>query len=558
MRKYSLLLGAVLGGVMSLPLMALFYLGDAFAGLPFVPFVLFDWLARVLPGDVVTIGIDAIVRMIGVLNLGGTSEAAKLIEQLMALALVLFAGMSLGVLITWVRRRTAGISGMRIGAIGGVAMFFLSWAAASRVGFPGDPALSLIWLAILWVGWGALLGSWIDLEALTAIDRADWGAERREVLTKIAGGSLLVTLAAWGTGWLLDSQSRASGASQPLAAERPVSDADAVTDVAPDAELEVTPAAEPEVTTSVEYLGATEEELEDRLEPAPGTRPELTSNEAFYRIDINTRPPVIQEESWTLEVDGLFDNPQRLTLDDLMAFPAVTQPLTMACISNRIGGDLIGTSNWTGVRLRDLLDEWGLKPEARALYVEAADGFYETVVMEDMMDPRTLLVYGMNDETLPVEHGFPLRIYIPNRYGMKQPKWITRIEAIDEWEAGYWVVRGWSREARPHIVSVIDTVAKGEAEDGRIPVGGIAWAGDRGIQRVEVQVDDGEWEEAELRTPPLSSLTWVLWRYDWPATPGRHTLQVRATDGTGALQIEERTSVRPDGATGYHSVTTTI
>jgi DMSO/TMAO reductase YedYZ molybdopterin-dependent catalytic subunit len=294
--------------------------------------------------------------------------------------------------------------------------------------------------------------------------------------------------------------------------------------------------------------------VRDRLPPAPGTRPELTANEDFYRIDINTRPVVIDGESWVLQVDGLFDSPRPLTIEDLMAYPAVTQPITLSCISNRVAGDLIGTSNWTGVRLRDVLKDLGLRPGARELYIEAADGFYESVAMEDMMDPRTLLVYAMNGETLPVEHGYPLRIYIPDRYGMKQPKWITRIEAIDEQGPGYWVERGWSEEARPHIVSVIDAVALERSPDGTLAVGGIAWAGDRGIQKVELQVDGGDWVETALRTPPLSPLTWVQWRYDWPAEPGRHTLTVRATDGTGALQIEERSTPHPSGATGYHSL----
>lgn len=197
-----------------------------------------------------------------------------------------------------------------------------------------------------------------------------------------------------------------------------------------------------------------------------------------------------------------------------------------------------------------------MQPEAQELFIEAEDGFYEGVTKQDMMDPRTLLVYAMNGETLPQRHGFPLRIYIPNRYGMKQPKWITRIEAIEGEGPGYWVDRGWSEEARPHIVSIIDNVAVDQPlEDGRIPIGGIAWAGDRGIQQVEVQVDDGPWQAAQLRLPPLSTLTWVQWRYDWPAESGDHTFRVRATDGNGTLQIREETDVRPDGATGYHTVT---
>jgi hypothetical protein len=141
---------------------------------------------------------------------------------------------------------------------------------------------------------------------------------------------------------------------------------------------------------------------------------------------------------------------------------------------------------------------------------------------------------------------------------MKQPKWITLIEATAEEGRGYWVERGWSQEARPQVISIIDVVAKDHAERGRIPVGGIAWAGDRGIARVEVQVDDGPWVAALLRTPPLSPLTWVQWRYDWAATSGRHTVRVRATDGTGQLQIGTPSDFSPTGATGYHTVTVTI
>ena len=174
-----------------------------------------------------------------------------------------------------------------------------------------------------------------------------------------------------------------------------------------------------------------------------------------------------------------------------MAYPAVTQPITLSCISNQIGGDVIGTSAWAGARLRDVLQDLGMRREARALAIQATDGFYESISMQDMLDSRTLLVYGMNGQTLPIEHGYPLRIYIPNCYGMKQPKWIARIEAIDHDGAGYWVDRGWSQEARPRVISIIDSVAQEAAADGRVPIGGIAWAGDRGIRRVEVQADDG-------------------------------------------------------------------
>jgi len=187
---------------------------------------------------------------------------------------------------------------------------------------------------------------------------------------------------------------------------------------------------------------------------------------------------VINGDTWSLKVSGLFDRPRDLTLADLQAYPPVTQPVTMSCISNPVGGDLIGTAMWKGAPLHMVLADLGLRPEAHALSIQAADGYYESVTLADLQDPRTLLVYAMNDQPLPVPHGFPLRIYIPDRYGMKQPKWITSIEAVAERGNGYWVDRGWSLEARPQIVSVIDQVTV-KPENGRVPMGGIAWAGAR-------------------------------------------------------------------------------
>ncbi|RPJ51227.1 MAG: hypothetical protein EHM21_03220, partial [Chloroflexi bacterium] len=306
-------------------------------------------------------------------------------------------------------------------------------------------------------------------------------------------------------------------------------------------------------------------ELNNRIEPAPGTRPELTANENFYRIDINTIPPSVNGETWRLAVGGLVDNPLELTLEEIRSRPAHSQAITLECISNRLAGDLISTSMWTGVRLKDILEEAGLRQGAQEVYIESADGFYESVPMSDAMDESTLLVYEMNGEALPEPHGFPLRIYIPNRFGMKQPKWITRMEVIDHEGAGYWVERGWSDTAIPPTTSVIDTVAADSAESGSngangrvLPVGGIAYAGARGISKVEVQVDDGPWEAAELRDPPLSPLTWVQWRYEWAAQPGQHTFRVRAYDGNGDPQPTEGSEPHPAGATGIHSVSERI
>jgi DMSO/TMAO reductase YedYZ molybdopterin-dependent catalytic subunit len=530
MRHPFWIVGALLGALISLPLIALCFLGQQFAGLPFVPFDLFDWLARRMPGRAITLGIDAIVRTILALNLGPISGSAKLIEQAIALGLVVIVGAILGALLALVLRRGAAL-GWRAGSIGGFVLFLLAAAMKYDLGFAGDPSLQLLWLAVLLMGWGALLGNAISFtlrQTLAPAPSAD--PTRRRVVLKLAGGSIAVALAAWGAGRLLQSARIATGASRPL-------------------ELPKTPIA---------AAAASPAALAARLEPAPGTRAELTPTERFYRIDIDTRPPTIAGAGWSLQVAGLFSRPRSLALADIMAYPAVLQPITISCISNPIGGDLIGTSNWVGVRLPDLLADLGLRPEARELAIEAADGFYESVTMADMRDPRTLLVYGMNGDTLPIEHGFPLRIYIPNHYGMKQPKWITRIEAIDHEGAGFWVERGWSKQAHPQVISIIDSVTRATGEAGPVTLGGIAWAGDRGIQQVEVQVDDGAWSAARLRLPLLSPLTWVQWRYDGPVPPGRHTFRVRATDGTGALQVGAAAPPAPSGATGYHTLTATV
>jgi DMSO/TMAO reductase YedYZ molybdopterin-dependent catalytic subunit len=518
MKRAALATGALAGALTMAPALALSYLAFRVAGLPFLPFDLFDWLARVLPGDLVTLGIDT---MVTVLRAAGIATSnAKVVEQLLALLIMLLLGAASGTLIAFFISRSA-VSGARLGLTAGWALFALFVFVEGMLGFTGTAAVVLGWLALLLGAWGVVLGRLLD----SAATGEPAQPERRSFLVRAGVTALLVTVGSWGLARLFGGRQANEEAGQPLET-----------------------AAMPDPISP----------LPDRIEPAPGTRPELTSNDDFYRIDINSLPPVIQQDGWQLQTTGLFRNARPLAMAELMAFPAVTEAITLSCISNRVGGDLIGTSYWTGARLRDVLEELGLQPEAGALYVDAQDGFYETVVADDMMDERTLLVYAMNGETLPVEHGYPLRIYIPNRYGMKQPKWIVRMEAIEAWLPGYWVDRGWSREARPHIVSVVDTVATNAAREGIVPVGGIAWAGDRGISRVEVRVDDGPWQEAALRTPPLSGLTWVQWRYDWPASSGRHTLTVRAEDGNGERQIEEVQGVRPDGATGYHSVTARV
>jgi hypothetical protein len=214
------------------------------------------------------------------------------------------------------------------------------------------------------------------------------------------------------------------------------------------------------------------------------------------------------------------------------------------------------------VSLQRFLPTLHLKPNATHLKISSADGFYEIVALSDIQaDDRIMLAYAWDGVPLLPEHGFPLRIYIPDLYGMKQPKWIVAIEAVDHWEPGYWVVRGWDAKAQMRSTSVIDTVAKNAVVNGDgqmlVPIGGIAHAGVRHISKVEISVDNGPWQEAKLRTP-LSDLTWVLWRYDWPLQKGQHTFTVRCFDGSGAPQITEVRPPHPSGATGLYSVSETI
>ena len=552
MQRPSFRLGALLGGLTALLLIAVSYLGEQLASLPFIPFNLFDWLARVLPGNVISLGIDSMVRLITSLGLGPISATAKRLEQLQGLVLVVGIGVVFGVILTWALRRSTE-SGAVIGATGGSVVFVLVGAMELSLGsaIARSPVVAFLWLAVLTIGWGVLLGLWLDrAPAASTAPAAQPEAPRpneslaRRVFFKQLAGLLAATFAAWGIGWLLHNQrlpaataGRSTPASNiPTTPEIPLTGGQAATPA-------VAPAAGAGQAAS--------------LVPVPGTRPALTPIKDFYRIDIDTIPPTIDGSSWSLKVSGLFDRPRQLTLADVQAYPAVTQPATMSCISNPVGGDLIGTAYWKGAPLHLVLADLGLRPEAKALNIKAADGYYESLTLEDLQDPRTLLVYAMNDQPLPADHGFPLRIYIPDRYGMKQPKWMTSIEAVTERTNGFWVDRGWSLEARPQIVSVIDRVTA-KPENGVVPIGGIAWAGARGITKVEVEVDEGPWAEAVLITPPLGPLTWVQWRYDWPAAQGTHTFAVRATDGTGTLQDPRFQDTFPDGATGYDSVTATF
>jgi hypothetical protein len=254
----------------------------------------------------------------------------------------------------------------------------------------------------------------------------------------------------------------------------------------------------------------------------------------------------------------MVDNPLMLTLDDIKNnYQPRDQYITLSCISGRIGTSLISTTLWTGVSVQDILADAQIQPTARYLHIASGDGFYETVDLDLIAsDERIMFCYAWDGHDLPTVHGYPLRIWIPDLYGMKQPRWITSLEVTDKYQEGYWVERGWDEVAQVKATSVIDTVATNALiQDGdltRVPVGGIAFSGARGISTVEVRVDGGSWQEATLRSP-LSETTWVIWRYEWPFEAGEHTFEVRCTDGDGSLQITEASPAHPSGATGIDS-----
>ncbi|MCB1001689.1 MAG: molybdopterin-dependent oxidoreductase [Acidimicrobiales bacterium] len=292
--------------------------------------------------------------------------------------------------------------------------------------------------------------------------------------------------------------------------------------------------------------------------------PYLTPNDRFYLIDTALSVPRVRLDRWAVEIGGRVDRPLRLTYDDLLARPQVERIITLACVSNEVGGNLIGNATWQGVLLRDLLDEAGVRPDAEQVFGTSVDGWTCGFPVQAALDGRdAMIAIGMNGEPLPLQHGFPARMVVPGLYGyVSATKWLQRIDLTTWDEAeGYWVPRGWARDAPIKTQSRIDVPRSGEVVPrGVFPIAGIAWAQHRGVERVEVRVDRGPWQEARL-APDLTIDSWRQWVYEWDTTglaPGDHTIQVRATDATGATQTEQVSRPDPDGATGWHTRTVTV
>ena len=288
-----------------------------------------------------------------------------------------------------------------------------------------------------------------------------------------------------------------------------------------------------------------------------GPSPAITPVENFYVVSKNFADPSVSAQGWTLGVGGMVDKPTRLSLSDLRALPGTTEYVTLECISNNVGGPLMSTGSFKGVSLRELVAMANPKAQATWVAFKARDGYSESLPISLVQGaPEIVVAYELDGAPLPMNHGFPARMLIPGHYGMKGPKWLDSIELVNLESGGYWEQQGWDHNAVVKTTARIDIPGDGALiKVGAVSISGVAFAGTRGISKVEYSTDGGSrWNTAPF-APPLSNLTWVLWTADWtPPREGAYRLIVRATDGTGALQDQRSAPSFPSGASGYHSI----
>ena len=429
------------------------------------------------------------------------------------------------------------LGSFRLAAAGLVAFGFVGFAAHVTDGGAGVavPLLSLIAGAGAGVGALALLVPWVDREpALIARQRARpatddprvRAADRRSFLA--ASGAVGAVAALGGLGAIsLRGRSAVAAQRRALVLPEPVRRSPVVTDA-----LDL-----------------------------PGLSPYLTPNEEFYRIDTALLTPQVDADSWRLRVTGMVDRPFELSFAELLRMDMVEELVTLACVSNEVGDDLVGNAAWLGVPLATLLDRAGARADATQIVGRSTDGFTAGFPTEQARDGRVAMVaVGMNGDPLPIAHGYPARLVVAGLYGyVSATKWLTEIELtrFEDFDA-YWIPRGWSKLGPIKTQSRIDVPRdRATVAAGTVTVGGVAWAPDRGIRRVEVRVDDGPWQEAQLAGASNDS-TWAQWLLRWDAQSGDHVLRCRATDGTGETQTARRSDPRPDGATGHHTIRITV
>ncbi len=463
-------------------------------------------------GDVVIDTVPGWLERAVISTLGANDKPFLIVSILVVSALL---GAALG---TLAARRLA------LGAAGIAAMVAVGVAAA--LADPQGSGAGAVAAGLIAAGTGVaalrlLLGaaqSGVATEPLPRPrDPADGGLASRRRFVGLAAGAVLVAGAgAWG-GQRLAARKRVDAIRQAIRIPRPARRA-----------------PPPPAGAALDIAGLT---------------PLYVPNDDFYRIDTALVVPQIDPATWSLRVEGAVDRPFTLTYADLMAMPQIEADVTLACVSNEVGGTLVGNARWQGVPLRDLLERAGLRRGATQVLGRSVDGFTAGFPTEAALDGRNAMVaVAMNGKPLPPEHGFPARLVVPGLYGyVSATKWLTALEltSFDEVD-GYWIPRGWAKEGPIKTQSRIDVAS-------RRVIAGVAWAPTRGIERVEIRIDNGPWREATL-AEPLSDDCWRQWFMPWDPAAGEHVIAVRATDGGGRTQTAERTDVAPDGATGHHTI----
>lgn len=385
---------------------------------------------------------------------------------------------------------------------------------------------------------GGLLGRWLR--------RRDTVEGAREGVAEALQGRTIATPTARATPRPTESASEPTASADGTPTATPdAAGADPTAEATPEATAEPTPSvtAEPVGEPNFDYIA--------------GIAPLVTPNEDFYLIDTALSYPQIDPADWSLRIHGMVDQEMEISFDELLDLGLVREQVTLSCVSNRVGGHLVGNAEWVGVPLATVLDQAGVQPGATQIVGRSVDRWTAGFPTEVALDGRIAMVaVQMNGEPLPISHGFPARLVVAGLYGyVSATKWLSDIE-LTTWEAfnGYWIPRGWAKEGPIKTQSRIDVPRRDSTIDpGPTAIAGVAWAPSRAIEKVEVQVDDEDWVEAELsRETTINS--WRQWMVTWNATPGEHRVRVRATDGNGTTQTSEISDPAPDGATGWHTI----
>ncbi|MCY4623204.1 MAG: molybdopterin-dependent oxidoreductase [bacterium] len=487
----------------------------------------------------------------------GTNDKAVLIGGIAVVTIII--GGLLGVV---ARKR------MQVAVIGFVAFGVLGYALG--ITDPLATAGATLIPAIAAAGSGiAVLVLLLRLLQGPATDAADpipaVSPDARRAFMTASGAAVVLAIGQVVVGRLASGRTQAAVAAReqvtlPTVAASPsttAATASTTTVAATTAAAEEAPVTEATTTTqAAEVVRTVADPTPAQIAQVDGVSELITPNDTFYRIDTALSIPSVDLDNWEVSFTGLVDSPFSLTYDELVELPMVERYITICCVSNSVGGDLIGNAKWLGVPLKDLVERAGVQPEGTQLIGRSVDRFTVGFPTASVFDGReALLAIGMNGEPLPVRHGFPARLVVSGLYGyVSATKWLSEVEFArwDDFDA-YWIPRGWAKEAPIKTQSRIDTPRPGTVDAGTRAIAGVAWAQNRGVDGVEVQVDDGPWMEATL-PEELAIDTWRQWHVEYDFTPGAHTIAVRATDRTGTTQTSEIVPPRPDGATGYHTV----